>query len=148
MIQLMIFRDGNVGAAPGDDGDDLLRVSTTEGKTMDEEPITRNDRFGLTCLRVNRGDAPPLLRLVVDIVVNQRRRVNQFKRQCKGHDILNVGPASQLVSQQEQNWAQSLSTRIENATCLHGHFPSTRCDFVLNEVQQGLIDFFSHGFQR
>ena len=101
MVELMEFRNSDVRTTPSDDGDDLSGVAPTETETLDEEPITCDDGFGLPCLCVDGWNASSLLCFIVDVVVNQGGGVDEFKRQRKRHDVLFRLPASKLVGQEE-----------------------------------------------
>ena len=78
VVELMVFRNRYVGTAAGNDRYVLLGVATTEGKHVNKEPIACNHRLGLASLRMNGRNAAPLLRFIVDVIVNQGCGVNQL----------------------------------------------------------------------
>ena len=148
VVELMVFRNRNVGTAAGNHRHDLLGVAATEGKPVNEEPITGNHGLRLTGLRMNGRDTTSLLGFIVDVIVDQCGGVYQFERQSEGHDIIDVGTACKLIREEKQNGTQPLPTCIQYAACLNGDFACTQFNLGLNEVLEGLIDLIAYGFQR
>ena len=148
VVQLVVFRNGDVGATTSDDRNDLFGVATTEGKSVDKQPVTGDHRLGLPGLCVDGGYAASLLSLVVNVIVDERSGVDQFKRECQRHDVVQTRASSHLIGQEEEEGAKALSTGVEHPTCLNGNLTCPRFDFGLNQVKKSLIHILSHGFQR
>ena len=144
MIELMKFRNGNVRTASGDNGDDLLRITTSEAKALDKQPVTSDDRFCLPGLGVDGGDSSALLCLIVDVIVDQRGGVNQLKCKSEWHDVVLLRTACKLVGQKEKKRAQSLSTGVQHPSGFQCNLTSPHLDLGLNEVMKGLIDLATH----
>ena len=147
MVELMEFRNSDVGATSSDDGDDLCRVTSTETKTLDKKPISCDDGFGLPCLGVDGWDASSLLCFIVDVVVNEGGGVDEFEGQRKRHDVLFRFSSSKLVGQEEQNRSEAFSSSVQNPPCFKGDLPCSKLKFLLDEVMKGLVHLFTHGFQ-
>jgi hypothetical protein len=145
---LMELRDRNVGTATCDDRDDLFAVPASERKALNEEPIPGDDGLGLPGLGVNGGDATAMTGIVVDVIVNQRGGVNEFKRQSEGHDIFGLGPACKFVGEEKQERTQAFSTRIEHSSGFNRNLSSTSFHFGIDEAMQFFIDLVAHGLKR
>ena len=147
MVELVEFRNSDVGAAASDDGNDLRRVPPAKTEALNEQPITSNDRFGLAGVGMNGRNSATLLSFVVDVVVNKRGGVNQLKSEGEGHDVLLICSACNSVGKEKEDGAKPLSTGVQHSTGLDGDLASAHVHFVLNERLQGVVDLVSHGFQ-
>ena len=148
VVELMKLRDGDVGTASSDHRDDLFAVSASQSETVHEQPVARNNGLGLTGLGVDGGNAPAMTSVVVDIVMHQGGRVDEFKRQSEGHDLFLLRPSSEFVSEKKQQGAEAFSSRIENATCFKSNFARPSFDLFVDEPLEFVVHFFAHALER
>jgi hypothetical protein len=97
---------------------------------------------------MNGGDPSALLRLVVNIVVNQCRGVNQLKRKGEWHDFISLRAASDLVSKEKKDWTQSFSTGVQNTSSFQSDLTGPQLYLRLDEVVKSMVDFHTHPFER
>lgn len=125
----------------------MCRITPTQTKTLDKKPIPCDHGFRLASLSVDGGDATTLLCLIVDVVMHERSRVNELKGQGERHNVRFVLTACKVIRQKEQNRTEAFATGVEDTPCFMSHLASTCIDFVLNQVVEGSVDLFTHGFQ-
>jgi len=86
--------------------------------------------------------------IIVDVIVHQGGRVNQFKGKRKRHHLVLLGASCETIRQEKQERSKAFAPRIEHASRFQSDLASTQGHLVVNEILEGLIDLFAHGFQR
>ena len=83
---------------------------------------------------MQRSPPPSFVGIVVHVIVNQRRGVDQFEGQRKGHDVVPIDASGGVVGEHEEHRAKPLSSAHEDMS-RHGHDLATPRRFSV--IEQG-----------
>ena len=97
VIELFEFRNGDVRTTVCHQPNHALRIASAEAESLHEEPVSRDECFLRARLEVQGSPPPSFVGIVVHVVVNQRRGVDQFEGQRKGHDVVPIHAARGIV---------------------------------------------------
>src|SRR5208283_1362465 len=124
-LEVLVHRDGfaealdlqqlafHHGLGELDEGVKNLKIALFDGdlEGLHVEPVAGEHAFRVAPLRVGGGAPTPCLRFVNDVVVDQRRGMNNFDYGAKFDRSL-AGVVQQLAREQQQGWTQAFA-----ATC-------------------------------